>query len=624
MTVQSTTSTLESSQKAAASFANLIELWSSTIYTSMHSRNDSKESSAGSDLLRSVLTSNKEFAAFSIYRASPEGRISKVSLEFTPYRDSLFFEKTDADSVMKKLEGSAQRSAQAIARGRKESPTQELPEKTIKNLSGDLSLEIIELTIPFKLENSSDIEVATLHVWSERIRMLIEKKANLQSFVVSLDGRIFLSADQTEFPAGSPYTSKSVSNLASRTVPNSLDMRNDSNGIPVIEGATAIPGTDLAFVIKQNSKEIFDKIIAQMRNIALVSWMFLLVTILASYIASGRVTKKIQETVAATLRIASGDLNTRVLASSKDEVGILAFAVNHMASRIRNLLDVEVEAARQEKELKTAQAVQQTLFKENSRQGDSIVVTGFFEPASECAGDWWFDIKLSETKHLVIVADATGHGASAALVVAVAFSYFQTLAMLIESGKVTATGPAEMLADLNRLMVQSGKGKTTMTMFLGEIDSQTLQLRYANAGHVAPLLIPLISDDDRLPKKKTNPAKSRLMPLIGGGVMLGFDAASSYEEKIQAVRPGDRVFFYTDGLIECMGVNGESITAMELRRQLAELAESEFGENMCDSIIRIAHERLGNTARNDDLTVVVAEVQSNQMTVPGELGGEVA
>jgi hypothetical protein len=93
----------------------------------MHSRNDSKESSAGSDLLRSVLSSNKEFAAISIYRASPEGKVSKVSLEFTPYRDSLFFDKIDADSVMKKLEGSAQKSAQVIAKGRKESPTKELP-----------------------------------------------------------------------------------------------------------------------------------------------------------------------------------------------------------------------------------------------------------------------------------------------------------------------------------------------------------------------------------------------------------------------------------------------------------------------------------------------------------------
>lgn len=252
-------------------------------------------------------------------------------------------------------------------------------------------------------------------------------------------------------------------------------MRDESGGIPVIEAATAIPGTDFAFVIRQNSKEIFDKIFVQMRNIALVSWMFLLVTILASYIASGRVTKKIQDTVTATLRIASGELETRLASSSKDEVGVLAVAVNHMASRIRNLLDIEVEAARQEKELKTAQAVQQNLFKENSRHGESIVVSGYFEPASECAGDWWFDIKLSETKHLVIVADTTGHGAPAALVVAVAFSYIQTLAHLIETGKVNATGPADMLADLNKIMVQSGKGKTTMTMFLGQRDSQTQQ-----------------------------------------------------------------------------------------------------------------------------------------------------
>lgn len=106
--------------------------------------------------------------------------------------------------------------------------------------------------------------------------------------------------------------------------------------------------------------------------------------------------------------------------------------------------------------------------------------------------------------------------------------------------------------------------------------------------------------------------------------MLGFDASSTYEEKLQDIRSGDKVFLYTDGLIECMGVKRESISAMNLRRQLAEIADGEPDQNMCDSIIRIAHERLGKTVRSDDLTVVVAEVQSNSKPISADLGGAVA
>lgn len=184
MTAQSKTATLESSQKAAAAFANLIELWSSTIYTSMHSGNDSQGGLARTKQLRSVLSSNKEFAAFSIYRATPNATVTLISNEFTPYRDSLLFEKTNADSLKAQLEKSAQNEAFSLAKMREEMPARDLPAKIIKSLSGDLRLEILELIIPFKLDKSSEMEIAILHVLNERIRTLTEKKANMQSLVV--------------------------------------------------------------------------------------------------------------------------------------------------------------------------------------------------------------------------------------------------------------------------------------------------------------------------------------------------------------------------------------------------------------------------------------------------------
>jgi serine phosphatase RsbU (regulator of sigma subunit) len=478
----------------------------------------------------------------------------------------------------------------------------------ISNIAADAGLDVIQVRKIFEHQPSKSHFVFHLYIWPETLRSLTKHTANLQSYVISKDSKTLLSAKNSPTKPGTLFSSPNLALVVSGNAPMSSRSYEDPQRGPIIEVITSIPNTELHFVVERTSAAELAQIRQDVKMTALLSWIFVLLTLMASFLASQAVTKKINEAVQATLRIASGDLQTRIAADRRDEVGLLAMAVNHMASRIVTLLEVAVEAARQERELKTAQAVQKTLFKENERQGDIIAVQGHFEPASECAGDWWFDLSLSPTRRLVIIADATGHGASAALIVAVAYSYFQTLHLLARSDGLLHKGPASILSDLNKLLVQSGRGATTMTLFLADIDTETMTMRYTNAGHVPPILIPRAADDDRLPKKSANPGKKRVLPVLGGGVPLGFDGTSVFQEHETTVRRGDRLFFYTDGLIECLGVDGQSMTAMDLRRQLAELTDEDPEGNLCQTIVRLARERLGNTPRNDDITMVVTEI----------------
>lgn len=608
---QSSQEAVNEATKSASAASSTIELWSNMVDTMMHEAVSAAGSSAKSisDKIEASMFANREFVGVTLLLADTRGKIEVVTTQFTSHLNAPEFGAVSAKDLQNNLKKHTDKMFQNLKTQLQKPKPPALEPLLVANISAGVRTDLIEIRKVYRKPDGKSQFIAYLHVWPGRLKALVRMTPALNSVVIERGGKVFLAPDNSPWSKSKNFVSPNLANLTD-AVPIITRSFDHEDGSPVVEVITRIPQTPLLFAVQRSNRAELDQIKKDVTKTATLSWIFVLITLMASFLASRKMTTKINEAIQATIKIAAGDLQTRVSADRNDEVGLLAVSVNHLAGRIRNLLDVEVEAARQEKELKTAQAVQQTLFKENSKHGDKIIVQGHFEPASECAGDWWFDIKLSETKHLVIIADATGHGASAALIVALACSYFQTLGLLLRAEHFEQRGPARILSDLNQLLVRSGRGKTTMTMFLAEINTETMTIRYANAGHVPPLLIPHKADDERLPKKSKNPAKSRLIPLLGGGVMLGFDATTKYTENKTDVRLGDRLFFYTDGLVECMGVDGQSMTAMDLRRQLAEFTTKDPSTNLCTTVVQTARLRLGNTPRNDDITVVVAEINT--------------
>jgi serine phosphatase RsbU (regulator of sigma subunit) len=607
---QSMQEAINEATRSANAASTTIELWSNMLDTMMQ-ENLGPGGATASEIENKIaanLYSNPKFLAISIYTLDARNNVKLLASGFTPHTDSSDFISSEPRGMELNLKAYVGAAAREIGRQYAGKRNEHASYYGVRNIAHQAGTDVIEIRKMFEHPASKVRFAVFLHVWPGSLGSLTKHTQHLRSFVVDKTGKVFLASQRSSLQADSMFSSPSMAIVSQGGVPQSSRTYDDTSGAPIVEVITMVPDSDLFVVVERNNSRELAQITQDIKMTALLSWIFVLLAVMASFLASRAVTRKIIEAVQATLRIAAGDMKIKLNADRKDEVGLLALSVNHMASKIRMLLEVEVEAARQEKELKTAQAVQQTLFKENSKQGEKIVIHGHFEPASECAGDWWFDIKVSDTRQLVIIADATGHGASAALIVALAFSYFKTIGLLLKSEDFSDRSPSRILGDLNTLLVQSGKGRTTMTMFLAELNTDTMVMRYANAGHLAPLLIPADGEDDRLPKKTANPGKRRLMPILGGGSVLGFEADGIFQEHSVSIRRGDRLFFYTDGLIECLGVDGQSMTPMDLRRQLAEVTDSDPNANLCDAIVKIAKQRLGKTARKDDITVVVAEV----------------
>ena len=305
--------------------------------------------------------------------------------------------------------------------------------------------------------------------------------------------------------------------------------------------------------------------------------------------ASNQVTSRLTDLDAATTELAGGNFEVSLDTKSKDEVGSLSKNFNTMVSKISVLMKDNVEKARMEKELETAKVVQDTLFPEKNSILEPVQISGYYEPASECGGDWWYYFK-SGNRVFVCIGDATGHGASAALITSAA----RSAVSLIETSPTIT--PASFLQMLNRAIYVSSKGHIQMTFFVACIDPEKNKMTYANASHNAPYLI----------KKSAEPIKKKdLLPLLSEdqGFRLGQEISSRYAEVTIDFAAGDRLFLYTDGLTDIESPSGKVWEERGLIKSLTQAATQ--NANIQEVMMRIAQEAnefRSGAALKDDVT----------------------
>lgn len=289
---------------------------------------------------------------------------------------------------------------------------------------------------------------------------------------------------------------------------------------------------DLLVVSTVEKKKALGAVEILIRKSLIFFGILIAVTAIISLVASSSLTGALTSLFQATQKVSEGDFNIRVNVTSADEVGALAENFNLMAAEVSRLLDETAQKARMESELQTAKTVQETLFPETEAKIGPLSIAGFYEPASECGGDWWHYCQVGK-KIFLWIGDATGHGAPAALITSAA----KSASTIIERLNIT---PAQALELLNRSIYDVSKGRIMMTFFLASYDPDTSELTYANASHEAPFLI----------KKGGGPLKKKdLIPLNEvNNPRLGQGRETKYKQTTVTLDPEDMVFFYTDGI----------------------------------------------------------------------------
>ena len=237
---------------------------------------------------------------------------------------------------------------------------------------------------------------------------------------------------------------------------------------------------------------------------------------------------------------------------------------------------VRIEA-RVRSELEIARHVQQKLFPHQTRKLAGIDYAGECVPAREVSGDYYDFLDIGERRLGFVLADVSGKGVAAALLMANLQACFrsQTQEALLH--------PASMLRSVNKLFFESTQPEHFATLFFGAYDDESRRMVYANCGHVSPILVRAGGSVERLTSTAT--------------VLGVFSNWSCEERAIELVR-GDTLVLFSDGVTEAGIESGEEFGEDGLLAAMQSRAGAD-AETLVRSIVSaVAGEKA------DDVTVV--------------------
>lgn len=327
------------------------------------------------------------------------------------------------------------------------------------------------------------------------------------------------------------------------------------------------------------------------------SLMFFLIvisaTMIVAVIASRGMTYALSNLSDATLKVAQGDFDVRVNDRAGGEIGLLATSFNAMAGEVSRLMKETAEKARMESELATARAVQETLFPEPNASIGTVEISGHYQPASECGGDWWFYCENGD-KVYIWIGDATGHGAPAALLTSAA----RAVASVITQGPPLPV--SDCLAILNHAICDTSKGQMMMTFFIGCIDKVTGEFSYANASHEPPYLL-------NRPEAGVEPKRDSFIPLNAvNNPRLGERMDCSFRETSIQLKPGDTIILYTDGVVDVKNPERKSLGERRFLKSLAKtLAVNPATQEAMGEVTASIEEFRSDEPLEDDVTLII-------------------
>ncbi len=278
-------------------------------------------------------------------------------------------------------------------------------------------------------------------------------------------------------------------------------------------------------------------------------------------------------------------------------LALLVFILLRSAKNLVNLVNLSNQQERIESELSIARNIQMAMLPTRFPPfPDFPNLSAFGEviPAKEVGGDL-IDFYIRDRKLFFCIGDVSGKGVPAALVMAVTRSLFRSFTSYIDS-------PAKIVWEMNeRLSSESNEQNMFVTMLVGALDLTTGELRYCNAGHDAPILLPV---ENML----TDQTPCTLLPCEANlplGVMQGF----TFSEQSAKLEEGETLFLYTDGLTEAENSAHEQFGMQRIQEQLA--TGSEVSATPRERILSM-QQAVANFVRDadqsDDLTMFAVQL----------------
>jgi phosphoserine phosphatase RsbU/P len=250
----------------------------------------------------------------------------------------------------------------------------------------------------------------------------------------------------------------------------------------------------------------------------------------------------------------------------------------------KKLLKERVGRERLQRDMELAVEVQGMLIPSRLPKTGAVEVGATYLPNENIGGDYFDFIKLGTHEYLWCIADASGKGVSAALLMA-------NLQASLRAWASVDRNLVKLTERLNEIVYSNTKGERFVTLFLGLYNEQTRELQYVNAGHNPSVLI----------------LDGKVKFLKEGTTIIGaFDTLPSINLGIEILTPGSIIFNYTDGLVESPDEE-VYISDQELVSHLMESCLLEV-DNINESILKSIQNHNNAKMDSDDITLLTIRV----------------
>ncbi len=228
--------------------------------------------------------------------------------------------------------------------------------------------------------------------------------------------------------------------------------------------------------------------------------------------------------------------------------------------------------------------MQQRLFPQNPPHIVSLDYAGHCRPAQGVGGDYYDFLALSNGQLGIAVADISGKGIPAALLMA-------SLQASVRGQSQGAGDVACIMTNVNRLVYEASPANRYATFFYAQFDPRTRRLTWSNGGHNPPILL----------------RGGEVIRLETGGPVVGLFPRSSYEQDAIVLQAGDLLIFYTDGMSEAENT-AEEEWGEDALISAARGCARQTPIEMIASIMNAADAFASGAPQHDDMTLVVARV----------------
>lgn len=256
-----------------------------------------------------------------------------------------------------------------------------------------------------------------------------------------------------------------------------------------------------------------------------------------------------------------------------------------LAIAIANVVGPAVAAhLRTESQARSARLLQRVLVPDPPAEMPGVQVAAWYQPAEEISqmgGDYYDFIKLSDHEWYITIGDVSGKGLPAA-------EYTAMAKYVLRSYALESKSPAQTLSRTNHSLAAQMRPEAFITVFCAILDTNTRELRYANAGHPRPIIFP---------------ASGPPRELAATGVAAGLFDDAGYQESTDHLDSGDTLILFTDGLSEARDGNAfyEDAQMMSDLKECSQLPAADLARCLAGKVKDFS----GGKIRDDVAVMVV-------------------